>query len=109
VVTVHSRTLYGFVVTSLERRQIVHVGVTAQVALRHPCGVLADVRRDGILRRRAAATADGRMGITGYQLPAKIVSWKGRAAASCCESTSARRTAETPPGTRSFQKSTAPW
>jgi transposase InsO family protein len=33
VVTVHFRTLYGFVVTSLERRRIVHVGVTA-----HPTG-----------------------------------------------------------------------
>jgi putative transposase len=33
VVTVHFRTLYAFVVTSLERRRIVHVGVTA-----HPTG-----------------------------------------------------------------------
>ncbi len=33
VVTVHFQTLYAFVVTSLERRRIVHVGVTA-----HPTG-----------------------------------------------------------------------
>jgi transposase InsO family protein len=33
VVTVHFRTLYAFVVVSLERRKIVHVGVTA-----HPTG-----------------------------------------------------------------------
>jgi putative transposase len=34
VVTVHFQTLYAFVVTSLDRREIVHVGVTA-----HPTGV----------------------------------------------------------------------
>jgi hypothetical protein len=45
--TGHFQTLYAFVVTSLERGQIVHVGVTA-----HPTGA-------GVTQRMVEAVGDG--------------------------------------------------